>query len=207
MKLFLASSLDKTLELLEPRLSKPVSQNKVLFIANAADPFEEKWWVDLDRKKFASLGYEVVETDLRELAPEGLESKLQSVDIIHICGGSVFYLLGILKDKKLAEAIIKAVRSGKVIYTGTSAGSIVVSKSTEIYKHDPDEKKFIDNVSEFSGLGLVDFLIIPHCGQADFVEANKAVTEHLPEFPFPLIFLHDNQVVYVEDGKLEVLSQ
>src|SRR3989344_6002372 len=196
MKLFLASSLDETISLLEPRLNKPVRDNRVLFIANAADPIENPWWVDLDRKKFLDAGYKITETDLRELSQEEFVRSLENSDIVHVCGGSVFYLLSVFKKNMLGDAIVKAVRENKIIYTGTSAGSIVVSKSNEIYKHDPDEVRFVDMVSDFSGLGLVDFVIAPHCGKADFVEANKAVVEHMPEFPYPMIFLHDNQVVY-----------
>ena len=53
MKLFLASSLDKTLPLFEPLLvpaTKEPSNLKVIFIANAADPYQEKWWIDLIEK-------------------------------------------------------------------------------------------------------------------------------------------------------------
>jgi|SRR3989344_1995531 len=207
MKLFLASSLDETISLLESRLNKPVEDNRVLFIANAADPLENPWWVDLDRKKFVDAGYKIIETDLRKLSHEEFTKNLENSDIVHICGGSVFYLLSVLKKNMFGDAITKAVRGNKIIYTGTSAGSIVVSKSNEIYKHDPDEVKFVDKVSDFGGLGLVDFVIVPHCGKTDFIEANKAVVEHMPEFPYPMIFLHDNQVVYVNDGKLEILSK
>ncbi|HEY4474978.1 MAG TPA: Type 1 glutamine amidotransferase-like domain-containing protein [Candidatus Paceibacterota bacterium] len=206
MKLFLASSLDETISLLESRLNKPIKDNTVLFIANAADPLENPWWVDLDRNKFLGAGYKITEVDLRKLSHEEFVKSLENSDIVHVCGGSVFYLLSVLKREGFGEAIVKAIREDKVIYTGTSAGSVVVSKSNEIYKHDPDEVKFADRISDFSGLGLVDFVIVPHCGKSDFIEANKAVVEHMPEFPYPMIFLHDNQVVYVENKKLEILS-
>ena len=206
MKLFLASSLDETLHLLSPRLDKPVDENKVIFIANAADPCNEHWWVDLDRKKFLDAGYKIIEIDLRNVSLEEFNKNLKNADIIHFCGGSVFYLQLLLKRGGFDDAIIKAVKGNQIIYTGTSAGSIIVSKSTGIYKYDPEEMKFLDKAYDFSGLGLVDFLIVPHCGKADFIEANKAVVEHLLEFPYPLIFLHDNHVVYVENEKLEILS-
>jgi len=207
MKLFLASSLDETISLLEPRLNKPIGDNRVLFIANAADLLDDPWWVDLDRKKFLDAGYKIAEIDLRKLSQEEFTKILENSDIVHVCGGSVFYLLSVLKQNEFGDLITKAVRDNKIIYTGTSAGSIVVSKSNEIYKYDPDEVKFVDRVSEFEGLDLVDFVIVPHCGKADFIEANKAVVEHMPEFPYPMIFLHDNQAVYVDDSKLEILSK
>ncbi len=49
MKLFLASSLDKTFPLLLQKFSKSPKESKVIFVANAADPFDDKWWIELDK--------------------------------------------------------------------------------------------------------------------------------------------------------------
>jgi dipeptidase E len=204
MKLFLASSLDKTIPLLLARLPKDVKKS-VLFIANAADPFEEKWWVDLDRKAFAKSGFEVVEVDLRTTDVERFQSALSEASIIHVCGGSVFHVLGLLKRTGIDEVIIEAVREHGVTYTGTSAGSIIASASTRIYEYDPEETKFVESAGDFSGLGFVPFIVVPHCNNPDFVAANKIVAEHAPHFPVPLIFLHDEHAVWVDNDKLEIV--
>ena len=52
MKLFLASSLDKTMPLLFERMAKPAGETKVLFVANAGDPFQEQPWIVNDREAF-----------------------------------------------------------------------------------------------------------------------------------------------------------
>lgn len=206
MKLFLASSLDKTLPLLLQKFFKPPQKTKVIFIANAADPFDDKWWVDLDRQAFLKSGFEIIEVDLKNITEDRFTEQVQNADILHICGGSVFYLLSLLKKSTFHKTITGAVRKNKIFYTGTSAGSVIVSPSLEIYKYDPEEKKFFDPKSDFSGLNFVNFLIVPHCNNPEFVEANKAVIEHSPKFPIPLIFIQDNQVVWVEDNKFEILS-
>lgn len=68
MKLFLASSLNKTISPFNKLF--PTSKKKVLFISNAADLFDDKWWIELDRKAFVSLGYELIEKDLKNILPE-----------------------------------------------------------------------------------------------------------------------------------------
>ncbi|MFA5987294.1 MAG: Type 1 glutamine amidotransferase-like domain-containing protein [Candidatus Paceibacterota bacterium] len=206
MKLFLASALGNTISLLVPKLAKPPKENRVIFIANAADPFEgDKWWVESDRKAFSNLGFNLIETDLRKIDAKQLVVEINRSDIIHFCGGSDFYLLSILQKGGFIKDIVESVRTGKIFYTGTSAGSCLVAPSLEIYKFDPDEKKHTNLLSDFYGLGLVNYLIVPHCNQKEFVSDYKVLVEHMPEFSCPLVFLQDNQAIYVEDEKSEIL--
>lgn len=204
MKLFLASSFDKTASLFKQRV--PESARRVIFVANAADPCEEKWWVDLDRDAFKKLGFEVIETDLRQFDEKSFKQRLGDADILHFCGGAVFYLLSLLKQKGLEELIIDYVKNDKIIYTGTSAGSIIPSPALDLYKYDTEEGKFYKNEAEAKGLGLVNFVILPHCNNPDMTENNKNVVEHAHKYSAPLLLLHDNQAVWVENGKLELLS-
>ena len=204
MKLFLASSLDKTISLLKQRI--PESAKRVVFVANAADPCDEKWWVDLDREAFKKSGFEIIEVDLREVDKKQLQQKLNNADILHFCGGSVFYLLSLLKQQDLEGVVIDYVKNNKVIYTGTSTGSIIPSPALDLYKYDTEENKFYKNEPESKGLGLVNFVILPHCDNQDMAENNKNVVEQAHKYSIPLLLLHDNQAVWVEDKKLELLS-
>lgn len=204
MKLFLASSLDKTISLLKERV--PKSAKWVLFIANAADPYDERWWVDLDREAFIKLGFEIIEVDLRKITKEEFEQKLKNVDIVHLCGGSVFYLISILREKNVADLIIDIVKNEKVIYTGTSAGSMIPAKELFLLKYEVEESAFYKQESDSKGLDLVNFLILPHCNQEAFAENNKNVVEHAHESSIPLLLLKDDQAVWVEDEKMELVS-
>ena len=204
MKLFLASSLDKTISLLKSRI--PESAKRVVFVPNAADPCDENWWVDLDREAFKVLGFEITEIDLRETSRDRFEQTLRATDILHVCGGSVFYLLSLLKKQNLETIIIDYVKNNKIMYTGTSAGSIIPSASLDIYKHDTEEGRFYKNAEESKGLGLVNFVIMPHCNNPEMTENNKNVIEHAHEYPVPLLLLHDSQAVWVEDKSFELLN-
>ena len=96
MKLFLASSIDKTATLLTPLLSKEPKLTRLLFVANAADPYTEKWWIDLDRDKFIELGFQLTEIDLRRVSAEEFLKMLNESDVLHICGGGVYYLINLI---------------------------------------------------------------------------------------------------------------
>lgn len=211
MKLFLASSLDKTLPLLLSKLSKPVSEMKVIFVANTADPYEDKWWVDLDRQAFKKAGFQLLEIDLRKVSKDDFAKELDNADILHICGGLVLYFLALIRERGIDEIIKDYVQNDRIIYTGTSAGSIIAAQSVELYryeKYDKKETEIVKNISDFSGLGFVDFLIIPHTGNEEQDELHKEMVEHkyLAEYHAPLIFLRDNQAIWVDDEKIEIIK-
>lgn len=206
MKLFLASSLDKTALLLKSLL--PKANCRVAFISNAADIYKgDNWWIESDGKALREIGCEIVDVDLRQMTEESFSEVLKNVDVVHFCGGSVLYLIGLIKEKKLKDLIVDFVKKGG-LYTGTSAGSMIVASDLLLSTTDPEEKDYLGTaeIKEYSGLGLVDFLIIPHCNNPEFVAGNKDLVELMPQTNRPLIWLYDNQVVLVEDNKFEILS-
>lgn len=205
MKLFLASSADKTLHLLKEQM--PNVGNKVVFVANAADPYTiDTFWVDWDRDKFKELGYELHELDVRETTPDQLKVLLQENDILHICGGSVYYLVALLRDKELGQTIIEAIKSDTVVYTGTSAGSIIVSENVKAFSYDEEETEHIKKVPDHKGLGILNFGIVPHNNQNDFVEGHKKMVEEMPNDPTALFYIQDHQALWIDGEKMKVLE-
>lgn len=204
--MFLASSIDRTLDFVAREFDIEPAETPVLFVANAADPYEDTWWVELDRKKFKELGYPVTEADVCDMSAEDFTSAIEKSSILHFAGGSVFHLMHLLRKNGLEEGVVNAVRSGKVIYTGTSAGSIVVSGSIASYSYDEEEVEHIKKVPEKTGLGLVDFVIVPHCNNPDYAVQSSNIAGHLPDLPEPHMFLHDNQAVVVQDNNLKIIA-
>ena len=67
---------------------------------------------------------------------------------------------------------------------------------TEIFKNLPDTL----------ALGFVDFMIVPHANnKTDFLEDNLKYVKNVADYGFPLLFIHDNEAVWYEDGELEIL--
>ncbi len=205
MKLFLTSSADKTLPLLKGLV--PNVGTEVLFVANASDPYDrEHWWVELDRQVFKKLGFNIHEVDVRNITPQVFERMLRESDVLHVCGGSVYYIMALLREQKLDESIIQAIRDDIVVYSGTSAGSVIVSNNLRPVSYDSEEAEQVAKVPGHNGLGIIDFTILPHANNPDFgKEWTKAVTQ-LPADNTALFFLHDNQALWVEDGGMRLLS-
>ncbi len=205
MKLFLASSADKTIHKLK-ELS-PETGKKVLFITNAADPYTgPHFWVDNDQNKFTELGYELTEFDLNIENPEALEAKLLEADILHVCGGSVYYITNLIRERGFEEIIVSAIKNNQVVYTGTSAGAIIVSKNIKAFSYDEEEAEHIKKIPDHKGLGLIDFTVVPHCNNPDFIPGHKKMVANMPNDPTPLMFLDDDWAVWVDGGKIEILS-
>ncbi|WP_180998584.1 Type 1 glutamine amidotransferase-like domain-containing protein [Campylobacter concisus] len=96
-------------------------------------------------------------------------SAISQCDIIYISGGNTFYLLNELRKSCATQAIKNAVKAGK-IYIGESAGAIIAAPDTR-YATLMDENSA--KTSDFTGLNLVDFFIVPHFGCEPFVEAAR----------------------------------
>ncbi|MFC1656698.1 Type 1 glutamine amidotransferase-like domain-containing protein [Patescibacteria group bacterium] len=203
MKLFLASAIDKTLHKLKPLI--PKVGKKVLFIPNASDPYKEKWFVDLDKKAFKKQGYVITELDLRKITARDFEKRIERFDLIHFAGGSVYYLTALLKTKHFDKILLKAIKNDKIIYTGTSAGSIIVSKNIKPVSYDSEEAKYLKSVPDNKGMGLIDFVIIPHSNQPDFIKENIKATKNLPKDMQAVFFIHDKQAIWVNQDNIQLI--
>ena len=192
MKLFLASSLDKTLPLLLKRIEKPAQGLKVLFVANAADPLKNAWWVDLDRDAFKNAGCNITETDLRKTSTEEFIHQIEETDILHVCGGSVLYILWLLREKEFFNIILNAVKQEKILYTATSDGSIIAAPSVELYTYDSEEKEAAKDLQDFTGFGFVPFLLMPHINNKEHLANKISLIQHAAKQPLPILLLHDS---------------
>jgi dipeptidase E len=204
MKLFLASSADKTLQLLQD--CNPNVGKGVLFVSNAADPYQDRWWVDADRNKFKELGYQVRELDLRSESPETLDQQLQTANILHMCGGSVYYLISLIRDRGLEGVLVQNISAGTVTYTGTSAGSIILSKNVRMFSTEPEEQPYVAKVPDHKGLGLLNFTIIPHSMNPNYVPEHKKMVEAMPLDPTPLLFINDDQAIYMDGNMMRLVE-
>ena len=100
-------------------------------------------------------------------------STISQCDIIYVSGGNTFYLLNELRKSRVWQAIKNAVKAGK-IYIGESAGAILAAPDTR-YATPMDENS--PNMSDFTGLNLVGFCVVPHFGCEPFTQATHEIME------------------------------
>ena len=90
------------------------------------------------------------------------------------------------------------------MYIGESAGSIITCPDIG-YCADMDSPEKAPNLTDYTGLDLVDFYIVPHIGNEEMGEAaEKAVEKYGSELELKAIT--DEQVILVEDGRVEILE-
>lgn len=103
----------------------------------------------------------------------GNRININDFDVMYMIGGNTFYLLDIIRKTNFNEDIRKFINSGK-IYVGSSAGSEILGNS--IAPAIGYDKNNI-NMTNFTGLKIVDGLIIPHCNKKeDFINKLKKET-------------------------------
>ena len=121
---------------------------------------------------------------------------LENSDIIWMAGGYSGYLLYWLRRLELDKHLPNILDQG-VIYIGSSAGSMVCSKthySSELFLDEP-------GTSIMPGLGLIDFEIYPHYQEDQYEEIEKKWTTG------DLCLLKDGEVVTVVGDKVEILGE
>lgn len=129
-----------------------------------------------DRARLGELGHRV--RDVR--APRDLAG----VDAVHVPGGDPERLLAALQAVGLDGTLTAAVRDG-LPYSGLSAGAILAGPT--------------------HGLGLTEVVVLPHHAREGRAEAHREALARVG-LRHPVVPLHDDQAVLVEDERAQVLG-
>ena len=201
-KLFLASVAANTLNYILPLLPAKPKNCKVAFIPTAADPYAATRFVDKDRRKFAEIGFNVIDIDLKGKNEKQLLEKLKNADVIFVSGGNTFYLLEKARQSGFDKTAKSLVKKG-VIYAGSSAGSVLAGPTIEPIKLLDDPSKA--RLKSCKSLGLVDFIVIPHFDSEEYgPKCKKILSEYKGKFK--LLPLKDSQAVIVEGSSVKVVG-
>ena len=153
-------------------ITKDAKDLKVLYITTASDGEADldKTWMEEEFQTILDLGI------LKENITEhkiGNEININEFDVMYMMGGNTFYLLNIIRKTGFDKNIKEFINSGK-IYVGSSAGSEILGNSIDVAIGYDDNNV---NMTDFTGLKIVDGLIIPHCNRKeDFINKLKNET-------------------------------
>lgn len=196
---------------IEQKLGKKAEEVRVLYITTAGNlhPEGDRKWIDEGREILKKRGWEVMDYDIAGKTEEEVRAGVGRSDVVFVQGGNNFYLLKRMQECGFEEMIKKALARG-VIYMGESAGSIVCSEDITAQKiMSADALERVPEITDFRGLGLVNFLIRPHWNRAD--QKREKYLKFLKEYPEeffsitqPIICLNDNQLVYVEGDEFQI---
>lgn len=203
MKIFLTSIADRVLEKLLPSITENPSGMKVAFIPTAGDLYSDKPWQERDRDKLKELGFQIEDVDLKVTQHQELKDALSKVDIIFVAGGNTLYLLEKSQQSGFLDITKDLIHSG-TIYIGSSAGSLLAGPNIEIDKI-YDDGEFGKELASYEGLGLVDFIVLPHANREEYRPyIDKIKAEYGQKYSF--VELADNQALVAIDGKKELVE-
>lgn len=193
-------NVSKTLRTAEPALKGKT----VAFIPTASKVEALGFFVKIGKWVLRSMGLAVEELDVATAPYETVQATLKAADIIYVSGGNTFYLLQELRRTGADELLVREVDGGK-LYVGESAGAIVAAPDIG-YSAAMDSVEKAPDLDDYAGLGLVDFFVVPHCGNR---EMGKAAETMLAAYAGDLDVrgIDDNQAILVEGEAVRVLGK
>ena len=201
-KLFLASSFKDVANIFAD-FEKDLKGKTVTFIPTASKVEKVVFYVNSGEKALQKLGLIIDELDISTASNDEINSKLRNNDFIYITGGNTFFLLQELKKTGADKIIIDEINKGK-LYIGESAGAIVTSANVEYAKKMDDVKK-APNLTEFSGLNLVDFYVIPHYTNFPFEKNVEKIIEDYSS-KLNLSPISNKDAILVVDNKIDFIQ-
>jgi dipeptidase E len=185
---------------LHPRLGTFFS-GTVAYIPDAARTCRDAPFAVEERQRIARYGFDVVEVPVAGRPPADLDRILSRVDGIYVASGETFDLLHVLRSTGADEVVSRRVREG-LPYAASSAGSIVAGPSIEPNSI-MDSPAIAPGLTDYSGLGLVDRVIVPHAQGTLPPFPIGVIARTVEEYgvDWPLTLLRDGEALLVdEDG-------
>ncbi|MFX4232504.1 peptidase E [Aliarcobacter butzleri] len=201
-KLFLASSFKDVANIFAD-FEKDLKGKTVTFIPTASKVEKVVFYVNSGKKALQKLGLIIEELDISTASIDEINSKLRNNDFIYVTGGNTFFLLQELKKTGADKIIIDEINKGK-LYIGESAGAIVTSANIEYAKRMDDVKK-APNLTEFNGLNLVDFYVIPHYTNFPFEKTVEKIIEDYSS-KLNLSPISNKDAILVVDNKIDFIQ-
>lgn len=203
-KIFLTSSIKLVANDIAKKIGG-VKNKKLLYIYTAYEKKLGESWQEDDRNALVKAGFKITDYTITGKTSGDIKKSIQVVDAIYFTGGNVFYLMQQIQLTKSAAIFRDAVKIGK-IYISTSAGSVVAGP--DIYPvRGLDRIQAAPKLKGYKGLGLVDFVVLPHWGSGHF--KNNYRLERLADnynTKNKIILLNDYQYIQIEDGWYRIIE-
>lgn len=201
-KLFLVSLFQNVSGLLKS--VEEVKGKTVTYIPTASKVEKLGFFIRIGKWALRLSGMKVEELEISQTSFEQIRATLAKNDIIFVAGGNTFFLLQELRRTGADRLIIEEVNRGK-LYIGESAGAIVACPDIG-YSAIMDDPAKGSDLSDYTGLGLVDFYVVPHYGSREFKASSEQMVRKYQDQK-KLAIINDNQGVWVTNGKSEVLER
>ena len=191
-------------------LGKPIADCSALCIPTAIYPFPGgptmgyRFISGTTANPMTDLGWKslgVLElTALPSIKAEYWTAAVREADALLVQGGDVWYLRRWMRESGLAD-LLPSLR--ETVYVGVSAGSMVTAPIFGETYDDPQRPFVVD-----TGLGLVDFALLPHLDHERHPESSTANAASMAAaVPVPTYAIDDETAITVGDGTVGVVSE
>lgn len=197
------------------RLQSMVGDNKkMLFIDNAKDYLtENERAVHIAEKKleFEEAGFEFYELDLRHYFEKNdlLAPIVAASGLVWASGGNTFLLRRAMQYSGLDAILTEGLKQNLFVYGGSSAGSIVMTKTLRGTENGDDPYVVPDGYQEeivWNGLGMIYPQLVPHYGSDWFGEQAQAMANYFDHNGLKYEVLRDGEVYVVDEAYEEKLT-
>lgn len=206
MKLFLSSfSINKPEELFE-LVGKQPKDIKCKVVTNAMDLKKPERQIELKKlvdNVFREVNISFDWLDLRNKTESEIKRSVENLDLLWFCGGNVFYLRYLLKNSGLDKLLIGDLKNTCVL-GGESAGALIMGPTLK-YLDSVDDPSLVPEVI-YDGLGLIDFVPLPHWGNEKYQEKLVTIKKDLEIDGYKVTEFSDKQTIIVKDNEIELLG-
>ena len=201
-RLLLTSSFSATADRLPAFLEGSPENHTVAFILTANLPQRSDSYVQEARQTFTNMGCRIDDLEVSTADPETMRHSLENDDLIYLSGGNTFFLLQELRRSGAADLIRQQVGQGKP-YIGESAGAVVTGPDTG-FLDAMDSRSAAPDLDSTTGLGLVDFRLLPHLDSEPFAEVTRKILDRYGDDE-PMVAISNTQAVAVRGQCLTIL--
>jgi dipeptidase E len=191
------------------------SARRAAIILNALDhrPEARTVWLKEQTDKLASLGFSVVELDLRCYfgASDKLKRFLSDIDVVWINGGNAFILRRAMKQSGFDVLIKSALARDEIVYAGFSAAAVIAFdslKGLEIIDAPEEIPPGYDANIVWDGLGFIPFALAVHF-KSDHSESESVDREiaYYEASGVPYRTLRDGEALVIHDHREKIVSR
>ncbi len=189
-------------------VGKKSEETSLVYIPTAANvEMGDKSWMIDDLVNLKNLGLKSIDiADISAIEKKVWLPKFEQADILFFEGGNTFHLMEWINKSGLKE-ILPGLLKTKV-YVGLSAGSMVVCRDLALKLSHVLYEEDLDRAEDMSGLGYVDFYILPHLNSEYFPKLRKKnIYEVVTGMTEKIYALDDQSALKVVDGEVEIISE
>ena len=202
-KILLVSMLCNVTDLLK-KAEPDLNGKTVTYIPTAAIAEEIEGMAEAETRMLEELGLTVDELEVSAASEETVMEKLTKNDMIFVGGGNTFFLLQELKRSGADKIIAQEVEKGK-LYIGESAGAIAACPDIG-YSAEMDVPEKAPELTDYTGMGLVDFYVVPHLGHPEMGPGAELIIEKYSS-ELNLKVINDYQAILVKGDKVGILAE